>query len=89
MVPGRKTIVAPGESGRAAAAGLVQWKDSPKSSPNVIPINTVQKGWRNQVGQTIERKPLAKRRKPEVTLHSLKTTNTASLFKKSEGCPYQ
>ena len=63
MVPGRKTVVAPGEAGRAAAAGLVQWKGSPKSLPNIISIDTGKKGVRNQVCQTIEGKPLAKRKK--------------------------
>ena len=63
MVPGRKTVVAPGEANRAAAAGLVQWKGSPKSLPNVISIDTGKKGVKIQVGQTVERKPLAKRKK--------------------------
>ena len=63
MVPGRKTVVAPGEAGRAAAAGLVQRKDLPKPPPNVKPIEARPKGWKNQVGQTIESKPMAKREK--------------------------
>ena len=63
MVPGRKTVVATGEACRAAAAGLVQRKDSPKPPPNAISIDTGKKGVKIQVGQTVERKPLAKRKK--------------------------
>ena len=63
MVPGRKTVVATGEAGRAAAAGLVQRKDSAKPLPNLISIDTGKKGVKIQVGRTIERKSLVKRKK--------------------------
>ena len=63
MVPGQQTVVAPGETGRAAAAGLVQWKDLSKPPPKVKAIEARPNGWKNQVGKTIESKPMAKRKK--------------------------
>ena len=61
--PGPATAVAPGEAVRAAAAGGVKWKDSPRSLPQAVLLDKIHKGWRNQVGQTIKRNLVAKQKK--------------------------
>jgi len=55
--------VAPGEALRVAAARAVQWKDPPRKPPLVVPLEKVRKGWKNQVGQTIEKKVVSKLKK--------------------------
>jgi len=55
--------VAPGEAARAAAAGAVKFKDPTRSPSLVVILDRIHKGWRKQVGQTIERKVVSKQKK--------------------------
>ena len=76
MSPGPATGVAPGEVARAAAAGAVKWKDHPRSPPLLIPLDKLHKGWRNQVGQIIERNSVSKQKNSDRRGATPKKTNT-------------
>ena len=74
--PGPTTGVALGEVARTAAAGAVKWKDPTRSPPQVVSLDKIHKGWRNQVGQIIERNSVSKQKNSDRRGATPKKTNT-------------